>query len=340
MSEKMFKTVIADKSAIRRGLLEQALKQSSIFEIVASVSNGRKVVDYVRDHIVDLVITEVDMPEMNGLETAEVLKKEFGVPVVIFSSDKSKKDEAIARGAMLFEPKPDLSSNFKASFEAFVGHICQKMQNYSPLKRNLDSVSDPVFSDFKILCLGASTGGPSAIQTLLSGLGTSFPLPVLYAQHLDVGSDKKMAEWFSVSCPNIPFHLAEEGMVAKNGHVYMAPADVHLVIDYVNSLGNPVLHLSDEPPERFLRPAVNKLFRSAASHYKNACLAVLMTGMGQDGAEGCKVIVDNGGYTIAEDESTCAVFGMPKAAIEMGAAKEILPRPLIAQRLLKLCKGK
>lgn len=195
----------------------------------------------------------------------------------------------------------------------------------------------PCDRKFTILCIGASTGGPSAVQEVLKGLGDNFPLPVLYTQHLDVGSDDKMAKWFSDTCPNIPMTLAQEGEVAEAGHVYLAPAEKHLVIDYVKG-GKPVMHLSDEEPEHFLRPAVNKLFRSAAKNYKTECLAVLMTGMGADGAEGCKEIVGAGGYTICEDESTCKVFGMPAAAIKMNAASKVLPRGEIAGAILRLVK--
>ncbi|MBR4375197.1 MAG: chemotaxis protein CheB [Treponema sp.] len=190
---------------------------------------------------------------------------------------------------------------------------------------------------FTVLCIGASTGGPSAVQTVLQGLGENFPLPVLYAQHLDVGADEKMAKWFSDTCPNIPVTLAKDGEVAQPGHAYLAPAEKHLVIDRIKN-GLPVMHLSDEPPERFLRPAVNKLFRSAAKFYKTECLAILMTGMGADGAEGCKEIVGAGGYTICEDKSTCKVFGMPAAAIAMDAASKVLPRGEVAPTILKLVK--
>ena len=189
---------------------------------------------------------------------------------------------------------------------------------------------------FKILCIGASTGGPTAVQTVLKGLGLNFPLPILYVQHIDIGSDLKMVNWFKTTCPNIPMELAKDGQIAQNGHVYMAPADKHLVIDFINKEGKPVLKLSDEPPERFLKPAVNKLFRSAAALYEKQCLAVLLTGMGRDGAEGCKEIVDKGGCTIVEDKSTCAVFGMPAAAIELEAATKILPRVTIAAEILQL----
>ena len=146
-----------------------------------------------------------------------------------------------------------------------------------------------------------------------------------------------MVRWFNQVCPNIPMSLAKDGEIARKGHAYMAPADKHLIIDYVkNDL--PVLKLSDEPPERFLRPAVNKLFRSAAKLYKKSCLALLLTGMGQDGAEGCKEITNAGGFTICEDESTCTVFGMPQAAIEMKAASRVLPRDCIARAVVKMTR--
>ena len=190
---------------------------------------------------------------------------------------------------------------------------------------------------YTILCIGASTGGPSAVQTVLQGLGKNFPLPVLYAQHLDVGADEKMAKWFDDTCPDICVSLAKDGEVAEPGHVYLAPAEKHLVIDRTKN-GLPVLHRSDEAPERFLRPAVNKLFRSAAKFYKDNCLAILMTGMGADGAEGCKEIVDAGGYTICEDKSTCKVFGMPAAAIAMNAASKVLPRGEVAPAILRMVK--
>ena len=190
---------------------------------------------------------------------------------------------------------------------------------------------------FKILCIGASTGGPTAVQEVLRALGENFPLPILYVQHIDVGADEKMAKWFSETCPNIPMTLAKDGEIAQPGHAYLAPAEKHLIIDHIkNNL--PVIHLSDEAAERFLRPAVNKLFRSAAKFYKEECLAILMTGMGADGAEGCKKIVEAGGYTICEDKSTCKVFGMPAAAINMNAARKVLPRNKVAPEILRMVK--
>ena len=145
-------------------------------------------------------------------------------------------------------------------------------------------------------------------------------------------------DWLNQVCKNIYVKIAQDGEEAKPGTVYMAPADRHLVISHESNTGRPVLKISDEAPERYLRPAVNKLFKSAAKIYKDSVLAVLLTGMGADGANGCKEICENGGWTIAEDKSTCAVFGMPAAAIELGAAKEVLPRTEIAKRILEMVK--
>ena len=187
-----------------------------------------------------------------------------------------------------------------------------------------------------MLCIGASTGGPTAVCEVLSGLGKNFPLPVLYTQHIEINKDKALVDWLGGVCKNIKVKLAEDGEEARPGCVYMAPADRHLLISHESNSGRPVLQISDEAPERYLRPAVNKLFMSAAKIYKDKVLAVLLTGMGADGANGCKEICSQGGWTIVEDKSTCAVFGMPAAAIELGAAKEILPRPEIAKRIVEM----
>ena len=344
MSSKL-RVLIVDDSAITRGLFEKAFVKND-FEIAGMVSNGRKAVDFCRDVKVDAVISDYDMPEMNGIESAKILVREYGIPVIVYSDDSSIKADVLAAGAA-FEKKPSLQSFDETSLKFFTDKIRAAIQKAkfngclnSGCQNCDDNTSKDDFisgEDFKILCIGASTGGPTAVQEVLLGLGEHFSLPVLYTQHIDVGADEKMVRWFNQVCPNIPMSIAKDGEIARPGHAYMAPAEKHLIIDYVkNDL--PVLKLSDEPPERFLRPAVNKLFRSAARHYKKSCLALLLTGMGQDGAEGCKEIIDAGGYTICEAESTCTVFGMPSAAIELGAASKVLPRGNIAKAVLKMIR--
>lgn len=340
--------IIVDDSAVIRAMLEQNLQKEADIEIVASVSNGRKAIDSAKLCKPDLVILDTDMPELDGISATRVLAKELWIPVLIFSEDSSKEEEAKAAGAVSFVKKPNLSSMNSAFFEPFVAEI-RRAANHVVIgfdegkrpksAKHQDEEQRPNAKPFQVLCIGASTGGPTAVQKVISGLGRNFPLPVLYVQHIEIGADAKMVEWFNSTCSNISVKLAENGETAKAGVVYMAPADKHLVIDFVKSSGAPVIALTDEMPVRFLRPAVDKLFFSAAEHYGERCLATLLTGMGRDGADGCKAIKDAGGFTIVEDESTCAVFGMPAAAIEVGGASIVRPRGEISQLILRLIEG-
>ncbi len=212
------------------------------------------------------------------------------------AEDENSFVKAISAGATDFIAKPNLSSYNKQFFEALNDKIrkCCKsnLLNNSNFSKATDDSNE--YRDFKILCIGASTGGPTAVAEVLKGLGTNFPLPIIYSQHIEIGSDEKMAEWFSQTCSNIKFKIATDGEEAKNGVVYMAPADRHLVIDYIKPNGTPILKLSNAPAWRFLRPAVNIMFDSACKFFKKDCLAVLLTGMGRDGADSCKNILNNG----------------------------------------------
>ncbi|MBQ3669971.1 MAG: chemotaxis protein CheB [Treponema sp.] len=332
--------IIADDSAVIRAILEQNLKKNDEVSIMASVSNGRRALESARTMECDAVVTDIDMPEMDGIEATKAITSELHIPVIVLSEDTEKRIQAKHAGAAEFIEKPSLDK-YDGEFFASILETLKKAvkSGVTHHMKKADSNAERTlcgFIPFKVLCIGASTGGPSAVSEVLQGLGEDFPLPVLYAQHIDVGADKNMVDWFNTVCPNISIKLAEDGEEAMPGTVYMAPADTHLVVDYASASGRPVLKISDEKPERFLRPAVNKLFRSAAAQYRKSCLAVLLTGMGRDGAEGCKAICDAGGWTIAEDKSTCTVFGMPAAAIELDAACEVLPRGEIPGRLLEL----
>lgn len=338
------KIMIADASAIVRTILEQNLAEYPEIKIVSSVSNGTKLMNSVQNENADAIIIDLGLPGIDELDILHTLGKMMRLPLLVFAGDQAAGLKATSSGAKEFILKPALSSYDKAFFDSIV----EKLKKISSVpKRSAKNTekqtpeqakNEKSRQAFKVLCIGASTGGPSAVSEVLSGLGSNFPLPVLYTQHVEIGADKNLAEWLSGTCRNIEVTLAKDGEEAKAGHVYMAPADTHLVIDYVKPNGTPVLRLSSEAPERFLRPAVNKLFRSAAQFYKKSCLAVLLTGMGMDGADGCKEICSNGGWTIVEDKSTCAVFGMPAAAIEAGGAREVLPRGDISGRILELVK--
>lgn len=317
--------MIADGSAVVRTILEQGLDSYPDVNIISFVSNGKKLIEAIDDEVPDVIVSGLDMSDPVEKNDLRLIVGEKKIPVILLA------DSSLSYAGPGLETieKPKISDYTKEFFDSLVEKL--RFISSSGLTQAASKKSS-----FKVLCIGASTGGPSAVSKILPLLGKNFSLPVLYAQHIDVGADKNMAEWFASVCHNIRVKLAENGEEALGGTVYMAPADKHLVIDYISPKGNPVLKLSDEEPERFLRPAVNKLFRSAARIYEKKCLAVLLTGMGFDGAEGCREICDRGGWTIVEDKSTCAVFGMPAAAIEAGGAQEILPRGEIAKRILEL----
>ncbi|MBB5226264.1 response regulator [Treponema ruminis] len=331
------KIIIADTSAVVRAIFEQNLQKYSGLQIIASVPNSRQLALSIQQNEPDVIICGFDLTESIIFEDFKKFAMSNQLPILFLagSDEELIKSKSLNVSESMLKPK---LNSYDPSFFDSVSERLSKIISQAP--RKCASGSDTSSSDasFKILCIGASTGGPSAVSQVLKGLGKNFPLPVLYAQHVEVGADENLAMWLSGECHNIHVTIAKDGEEAKPAHVYMAPADRHLVIDYAKSNGTPVLHLSDEEPERFLRPAVNKLFRSAAQFYKQSCLAVLLTGMGMDGADGCKVICDKGGWTIVEDKSTCTVFGMPAAAIEAGGAKEILPRGDISNRILELVK--
>ena len=323
------KIMIADSSAVVRAVFAQKLSKYGDYNIITSVSNCQKIINSVKIEKPDVIICGNDLSDSEEASALKMLCTNYNLPALILSSDNANTFFISKNTAVISKP------NIKDYTSEYFKTVSNKLNE---LTKKRSAVSEPLNEKvvYKVLCIGASTGGPTAVADVLNGLGENFPLPILYAQHIEVGKDKDLADWLNSVCNNLSVRLAKEGETALPGTVYMAPADTHLVINYLDNNQKPVLRLSDEAPERFLRPAVNKLFKSAAEKYKCNTLAILLTGMGADGATGCKEICDNGGWTIVEDKSTCAVFGMPAAAIDAGGAKEVLPRTEIAKRIREL----
>lgn len=325
--------MIADDSAVVRTIITQGFAKNKDINIIASVSTCQKLLNNLTLENPDVIICGNDISDESEKEALNQIINKFNIPVLLLENSEENKSPFIAKLTDKIQ-KPKLREYNHDFFEKLI----HKLNSLLELKPQSGSKNKTADKNFKLLCIGASTGGPTAVSEVLSGLGNNFPLPVLYTQHIEIGKDKALVDWLNEVCRNVKIKLAEDGEEAKPGTVYMAPADRHLVISHESNLGKPVLKISDEEPERYLRPAVNKLFNSAAKIYKENVLAVLLTGMGADGANGCKEICKNGGWTIVEDKSTCAVFGMPAAAIDLGAAKEVLPRPEISKRILEMVK--
>ena len=187
---------------------------------------------------------------------------------------------------------------------------------------------------FKVVLVGVSTGGPGALLEFLRGLGRNFPLPIIITQHIDSFFDKNLISWLEAET-KVPVQLAENNLKPLAGHVYFAPSDVH--VTFSQYLDEDVrIVLNHDKPVNFLRPAVAKMFESAAKVYGENCIAVVLTGMGADGAKECLQLKQLGAYTITQDQASSVIYGMPKVTYEMGGSCEVLPLKQIPDRLWSL----
>ncbi len=356
----MIKTLIVDDSAIVCAMLKQVMQSDGRFTVVGTAENGEKAIAKNRELEPDIIVMDINMPIMDGLTATEAIMKESNPIIVIFSTEDSAKVSyrCIEVGALDIVRKPDFAS--MSSEE--LSHFCDKLALIASFPHNkrkskakgvhstkmpsqahrdlslIQETKKEVVKEkrrYKVLLIGSSTGGPSAVQTVLRGLGSDFPLPILITQHIDSQFDAQFAEWLN-STVDLPVKLASDGEIPKAGQVYIAPANVHLIVVSGGKKAPFILSLNQDMPVNFLRPAVDKLFLSAANLLGSSTLAILLTGMGRDGANGCKEIVNVGGTTICESEKTCIVFGMPKAAIDCGGASFVFPLEQIPQEVKKL----
>ena len=187
---------------------------------------------------------------------------------------------------------------------------------------------------FKAVLVGVSTGGPGALLEFLKGIGRNFPLPIIITQHIDSFFDKNLISWLA-SEARVPVQLAENNLKPLAGHVYFAPSDVHVTF-FQYPEDDIRIVLNHDAPVNFLRPAVAKMFESAAKVFGQNCIAVVLTGMGADGAKECLQLKQIGAYTITQDKESSVIYGMPKVAYEMGGSCEVLPLKQIPERLWSL----
>jgi two-component system chemotaxis response regulator CheB len=287
------------------------------------------------------------LPGMDGLEATRLIMSEKPYPIVVVAASVESKKwnttamEALQAGALTVLEKPVGTTN--AHYEEMAERLCTQLVIMSQVKlvrrhgnreprAAMGRVPRPLSGDarvFKILGIVCSTGGPAALIQVLGALGPAFRLPILLVQHMTAGFLPGFATWLESICP-FAVTVVEDGCVPVAGALHMAPADRHLRLDAG------VLRLDAGDPISFQRPSGTVLFQSMARELGDDALGVLLTGMGDDGASGLLDIRRAGGYTIAEDESTAVVYGMPAAAMRMGAVSESLPLPAIAPRVLEL----
>lgn len=341
LSKRKIHVLVADDSRVARDLLRCLIESDDELEWVGEATDGMQAVQMTRELKPDIVVMDLVMPGMSGLEATRQIMLECPTPIVIASAVYDARNSAhifktLSAGALGLLAKPSASASHDEERRNFVVtlkslsrfSVCGDRHAHAPEVQPTRPSIDLPPAKPRLLAIGASTGGPKALATLLAALPADFPVPIVVVQHISPEFLEGMVDWLNDLTP-LKVTIARQDELCLPGWVYFAPDYHHLRIDE-----NLRASLSDDPPLHNVRPAVTPLFQSAARTLGGAAIGVLLTGMGCDGADGLKEIREAGGLTIAESESTAVVFGMPGAAIQCGAAREVLPLDQIAQFLV------
>lgn len=355
MSQKAahsIKVLIVDDSGVTRDLLAHILGGAKGIEVVGVVNDGQSALERLAtaDPRPDVVVMDIHMPNLDGFETTRRIMETQPLPIIICTATADPKEMAIAFRSMeagavacIEKPVSPAAPDFAARSENLLQNV-RLMSEVKVVRRwarprlalaGAAAVAQTRHSEtVRYVGIGASTGGPPVLQTILSSLPKDFAAPILIVQHIASGFLPGLVEWLNETT-GLHVHIASHSAVALPGHVYIAPDDFHLGV----AAGNRLL-LAREEAESGLRPAVSYLFRSLAQTCGSNVIGVLLTGMGRDGAEGLKQLKDLGAFTIAQDRESSIVHGMPGAAIALGAATQILPADRIASALIAQVRRK
>jgi two-component system, chemotaxis family, protein-glutamate methylesterase/glutaminase len=340
---KKIRVMIVEDSPVVRALLEYSIGRDPRLEVCATAGSAEDALRILEHHTPDVIAMDIRLPGMDGLEATRRIMSTNPVPIVVVAASiesgkwNTTPMEALRAGALTVLEKPTGTTN--ADYEALAERLCTQLVIMSQVKlvRQHDKGEPRVIRRSacggpgvpKMLGIVSSTGGPAALIQLLGALGADFPLPILLVQHMTASFVEGFAKWLQSVCP-LAVKVVNDACVPVAGTVYVASAERHLRLDARR------LWLDRGDPISFQRPSGTLMFHSMAHDLGPAALGVLLTGMGDDGASGLLDIRRSGGYTIAEDESTAVVYGMPAAAIRLGAVCESLPLPAIAPRILDL----
>ena len=334
----MINTLIVDDSPLVRSIIRDFLESDGSFRVVGEAGNGRDGVDLARQLNPDLITMDIDMPVMNGLEAIDEIKKFMTTAIVVISTHGSAKMayEATVKGALEFYPKDVFTSGMGSGQRE---KILNTLKNITGIKRSAHAerkspAGAAVVTPRRIMAvvIAASTGGSKALNRLCAALPKDFPAPIILVQHNSSGFDSGFAQWLDATTP-LCVGLAVERTIPAKGNLYVAPTDRHLLLDGTG------FTFDDGEPVQNQKPAADALFKSAAELYGENLVSVVLTGMGSDGADGTRYVKRAGGITIAQDEASSMIYGMPRAAVETGCVDMVLPLDLIPRRLISLVRG-
>jgi two-component system, chemotaxis family, protein-glutamate methylesterase/glutaminase len=368
MSSRSIRVLLVEDSVIALTILKRMLSSSPDIQVVGTAETGKRALAILNQVQPDVICTDLHMPEMNGLELIREVMATDPKPILVVSAAVQEEDsdnvfQLLQAGAVDIFPKPraglnadyelakqELITKIKvlSGVKVFTQHrrVVTTLPNHSSTSVNnlvniaADSSIKKTDGNFnftaeiksdilrKIVVIGASTGGPQAFDTILTQLPANFPAPIVCIQHISEGFLQGLVDWLNAKC-KLPVTIAQHGNFPQPGYIYFAPEQKHLEIDNQGRF-----YYSNAAPLNGHRPAITVTFNSVAKFYKRSVMAILLTGMGRDGADGMHSIYQQGGLTIAQDEASSVVFGMPKEAIALHCTQFILPLNTIANKIL------
>jgi two-component system chemotaxis response regulator CheB len=351
----MINTLIVDDSALARDIIRDFLEADGNFNIIGEAVDGEDGVQKILSLNPDLVTLDLEMPKMTGLEVIENVMKKTSVPIVVVTSHDTAKNayEATVKGALEFYPKDTFSANLSPQKQQQIYETLKRISSVKAAWKKPDDTSlpaleaamtanaVPALSENRVIekrkidavVLASSTGGPKALSSFFPLIPGNFPVPIVIVQHNSSGFDKSFAQWLGAYSA-LKVKIAEEGETPKPGTVYIAQTDKHLELRVIG--GEMTLRYNDDEAENNQKPAADVLFRTAAESLKESVISVVLTGMGSDGGAGTRKIKEMGGITLAQDEATSLIYGMPKAAAETGCLDMALPLEKIPPELVRL----
>jgi len=365
-SGRRTRVLIVDDSAVMRSLVRSVVCSDPGIEVVGTAGDGESALSAIQSLRPDLVLLDVEMPVMDGVVTLRKMRgRGFKMPVIMCSSLTQRGAkvtiEALASGASDYVAKPTGQSSREAAMNALMVDLIPKIKALTSAQQPAAAAPPSVFPGAPaparpalfaptapppraqavtgvptVLVIGVSTGGPAALDILLPLLPASFPLPVLIVQHMPELFTKLFAERLNGRCP-LRVCEAAEGDPVRAGTIYIAKGNWHMEVLAAARHGFPAtLHLTQGPLENHCRPAVDVLFRTAAATWGSGVLGVVMTGMGSDGMLGSRVIREQGGTILAQDQASSAVWGMPGAVTNAGLAHKVLALNSLAPEIIRL----
>lgn len=343
---KKVSVLVVDDSLICRQLICEALGQDPDLQVVATCADGKEAVARVKELRPNVVTMDVDMPVMDGLTAVEHIMAECPTPILVLTADpRSQAPELTCRalelGALGLRVKPSIDDGLEAwnlakelkllSSVRVIRHLRGPKRAPPPFKA--ETLPSVLPATVGVVAVAASTGGPQVLQRMVADLPADFPAPIVIVQHINAAFAESLAGWLANSS-RLKVRLAQDGELLMPGHVLIAPPGMHMVIPF---RGRVALKPGVERDGHM--PSATVLLESVAKAYGRRALGVILTGMGEDGAAGMLAIKQAGGVTVAQNEESCVVFGMPGAAVERNAVDHLVHGEEVAASLVRLTRG-